>query len=123
MSLDLKKYVYDIKRYIFFLKEWLSQILALLSIVGERRQGRGVWVLTPQGEKKIVAVGVRVHQWIISHRISLNVSNDLSPYDSIVPCGLKDFGVTSLKDLGLTVSLEEVDTLLQKTFESTLGKL
>ncbi len=124
VMMDLKKYVCDIKRYIVFLEEWLIQTLALLSIGGERRPGRiGVWVVTPQGEKKIAAVGVRVHQWITSHGISLNVSNDLAPYDSIVPCGLQGFGVTSLKDLGLAISLEEVDALLQKTFVSSLDKL
>ena len=117
VMVDLKKYECDIKKYVAFLEEWIIRALALLEVKGERRAGRiGVWVVTPEGEKKISAIGVRVHRWITSHGIALNVCNDLAPYQQIIPCGLPSFGVTSLKELGVTISLGEVDELLRKTF-------
>ncbi|MEI8320524.1 MAG: lipoyl(octanoyl) transferase LipB [Alphaproteobacteria bacterium] len=124
VMMNLKPYACDIKKYVFFLEEWIIETLSQLGISGERRAGRiGVWVVTPDGEKKIAALGVHLHQWITSHGISLNVSNDLKPYDSIVPCGLKDFGVTSLKEQGILVSMDEVDALLKETFSRVFGRI
>lgn len=115
--IDLKKHTLDIKKYIFLLEEWIIQTLRFFSIKGEHRPGRiGVWVTTPEGEKKIAAIGVQVRNWVTSHGVALNICNDLHPYTHIIPCGLKEFGVTSLQELGVNTSLEEVDKVLRKTF-------
>ena len=96
------------------LEDWLIRTLACFNVRGERRQGRvGVWVDRGHGrEHKIAAVGVRVRRWVAYHGVSLNVDPDLSHYDGIVPCGIRGHGVTSLVDLGLPLTLEEVDAEL-----------
>ena len=117
LMLDLKEYYQDIKRYVFELEEWIIQTLLHFGVKGERREGRvGIWVNKGGEEYKIAALGVRVQKWVTSHGLALNVSPDLMAYQHIIPCGISDFGVTSLKDLGVHVSMEEVDTVLQNTF-------
>ena len=77
----------------------------------------GIWVVHPDGvEEKIAAIGVRVRKWITYHGLSINVHPDLSHYDGIIPCGISEHGVTSLKGLGHNVSLADVDAALKKTF-------
>ena len=117
LMLDLNTRYLDIRRYVFELEEWLIQTLACFDIRGERRNGRvGIWVQKDERDHKIAALGIRVQKWVTSHGIALNVHPDLTAYQSIIPCGLKDYGVTSLADLGLQVSLEEVDEVLRQTF-------
>lgn len=102
VMMDLKKRqsAPDIRKYVWQLEEWIIRALDVLGVKGERRQGRiGIWVDTPQGEKKIAALGVRVRHWITFHGISINVDPDLSHFGGIVPCGISDYGVTSLKEL------------------------
>ena len=96
----------------------MIQTLGAFGVAGERRSGRiGVWVARPGGrEQKIAAIGVRVRKWITYHGISINVNPNLEHYSGIVPCGIEEFGVTSLDDLGVKASLEEVDKMLKKTF-------
>ena len=118
LMLNLKKrqQVPDIKSYVFALEEWIIQTLREFDIKGERREGRiGIWVDTPQGECKIAALGVRIRHWVTYHGIAINVAPDLSHFSGIVPCGIQEFGITSMHALGKEVSMEELDAVLQKT--------
>jgi lipoyl(octanoyl) transferase len=120
VMLDLRKSGQDVRRHVWRLEEWLIQTLGAFGVTGERRDDRiGVWVMLGDGtEKKIAAIGVRVRKWITYHGISINVNPDLEHYSGIVPCGIADYGVTSLHDLGIKASMNVVDTVLKKTFES-----
>ncbi|MFN7103744.1 MAG: lipoyl protein ligase domain-containing protein, partial [Pseudorhizobium sp.] len=95
-------------------------------IRGERREDRvGVWVRRPDKgadrEDKIAAIGIRVRKWVTFHGISLNVDPDLEHFSGIVPCGVQQHGVTSLVDLGLPVTMPEVDSILRQEFEVIFG--
>ena len=120
VMLDLKSRqgVPDIKKYVWQLEEWIIQTLAEFGITGERRCGRvGIWVAHDDGrEEKIAAIGVRVRHWITLHGIAINVDPDLSHFGGIVPCGISEHGVTSLKALGVDASMEEVDAVLKAKF-------
>lgn len=117
LMLDLKPRYQDIRRYVNELEEWVIQTLSCFGIKGERRKDRiGIWVQKNGRDCKIAALGVRVQKWVTSHGIAINVSPNLSHYNDIIPCGLKEYGVTSLFDLGFEISLKEIDEVLQKTF-------
>jgi len=130
--LDLRARRQDVRRFVFDLEEWTLRALARFSITAERRTGRvGVWVARPDKpplpdgstrEDKIAAIGVRIRHWVSFHGISINVEPDLSHYAGIVPCGIADHGVTSLVDLGLTVSLADLDIALVETFDEVFGE-
>ena len=112
VMLQLQGCMKDVRLYIYFLEEWIIQTLFHFNIVGKRCAGRvGVWVDTPEGEKKIAAVGVRIQKWVTSHGLSLNINPDLTLYEGITPCGLSEFGVTSLEDLGVKTTLKQVDSI------------
>jgi lipoyl(octanoyl) transferase len=120
--LDLKRRGADLKRHVYNLEEWLIRALQELGVTGERRQGRvGVWVDDKGKEAKIGAVGVRVRKWVTYHGISLNVSPDLSHYRGIVPCGIRDYGVTSLKELGAGATMGEVDRALRQSWKKVFS--
>lgn len=120
--LDLKRRDPDLRRYVGALEAWLIGTLSAFNVSGERREDRvGVWVPRAGGEDKIAAIGIRVRQWVSFHGISLNVDPDLSHFGGIVPCGVREHGVTSLADLGLLVSMAEVDTVLRVAFEEIFG--
>ncbi len=128
VMLDLKRRCPDIRRFVATLEEWIIRSLAAFSIAGERRDDRiGVWVPRPDKgaghEDKIAALGIRVKRWVSLHGIALNVDCDLSHFAGIVPCGIADprYGVTSLLDLGLPVTMAELDTVLQREFEPLFG--
>lgn len=115
--LDLRKRGRDLRRFVSMLEAWMISVLDELGIVGERREGRvGIWVRIGDGEAKIGAIGVRVRHWISFHGLSLNVDPDLSHFDAIVPCGVREHGVTSLHELGLHLTAEEIDALLKRHF-------
>ncbi len=117
VQLNLKKRTPDIKKYIFDLEEWLIRTLATLGVIGERRPNRiGIWVDTPNGEKKIAAIGVRLKKWVTLHGVALNVNPDLRHFEDIVPCGIQDYGVTSLNELDIDASMSDVDQALQQAF-------
>ena len=126
VMLDLNKRGKDIKKFIEKLEAWIIVSLAEFNIVGQRRSGRvGIWIERldkPKNadgllrEEKIAAIGVRVRKWITFHGLSINVDPDLSHFQGIVPCGIKEHGVTSLVDLGLPVSMTDVDIALKKSF-------
>ena len=126
VMLDLTKRGRDIRCLVQGLEQWVIDTLAAHNISGERREGRvGVWVPRPEKglarEDKIAAIGVRVRKWVTFHGISLNIAPDLSHYDGIVPCGITDQGVTSFEDLGLLLTLPEVDSGLRGRFEAIFG--
>ena len=114
VMLNLSQRERDLHQYIHKLEEWIIVALAVLGVVGERRTGRvGIWVVKRDGtEAKIAAIGVRVRRWVTFHGIALNVNPDLSHFSGIVPCGLAEYGVTSLHDLGSNATMEAVDKAL-----------
>lgn len=112
----------DVRRYVFDLEAWLIAALVRFGVTGERRPGRiGIWVETAKGEAKIAALGVRVSRWITTHGIALNVAPDLSHFGGIVPCGIAEYGVTSLEALGVKTDMAAVDAALMEAFEETFG--
>jgi len=130
--LDLNLRGRDVRKYVWSLEEWVIRTLAQFNVTGERRQGRvGVWVVRPDrparpdgqpAEDKIAAIGVRIRRWVTYHGIAINVEPDLSHFSGIVPCGIREFGVTSLVDLGLPVTMDDVDLALRRSFDSVFGK-
>jgi len=119
VMLDLRARGRSVANFINGLEQWLITTLAELDVTAERREGRvGVWVDRDDGrEEKIAAIGVRLRRWVSFHGISLNVSPDLSHFSGIVPCGISEHGVTSLKALGKTADMPQVDNILRARFE------
>ena len=127
--LDLKKRGNDIRRYVYDLELWLIQTLAEFSVIGERREDRiGIWVRqgvpsnSSYSEDKIAAIGVRVKKWVAFHGIALNIDPNLDHFEGIVPCGVADHGITSLWNLGITVTTSEVDSALKINFENVFER-
>jgi lipoyl(octanoyl) transferase len=117
VMLNLKNRGADVRGFVAGLEEWLIATLASLMVKGERREDRvGVWVRNSGREAKIAAIGIRVRRWVSFHGISLNVNPDLTHFDGIVPCGVKEHGVTSLVDLGLPVTMADADVALKASF-------
>src|SRR3954464_2625913 len=128
VMLDLKRRRPDVRAYVAGLEEWIIRALATLKVRGERREDRvGVWVRRPNKgaghEDKIAAIGVRLRRWVSFHGIAINVEPELAHFSAIVPCGVADprFGVTSLVDLGLPVTMEDVDVALRQAFVDVFG--
>ncbi len=126
--LDLGRRTQDLRAYVAALEEWIIRTLAAFNVRGERREDRiGVWVRRPDKgegcEDKIAAIGIRVRKWITLHGIAINVDPDLGHFSGIVPCGVAErrYGVTSLADLGLPVTMPEFDMALRATFEPLFG--
>ena len=129
--LDLNRRGRDIRAFVHGLESWVIDTLAEFGVTGEIREGRvGVWVARPDKpplpdgsmrEDKIAAIGIKLRRWVSFHGISINVEPDLSHYGGIVPCGITGHGVTSLVDLGLPVSMEDLDTALRVTFARRFG--
>jgi lipoyl(octanoyl) transferase len=120
--LDLKSRTPDVRAYVRDLEQWLIETLALFHVKGERREGRvGIWVQRGLKENKIAALGVRIKRWVTFHGVALNVDPDLSHFDGIVPCGVRAHGVTSLADLGIAVSMADVDVALKESFKKIFG--
>jgi lipoyl(octanoyl) transferase len=128
VMLDLRRRGQDVRRFVAALEEWIIRTLATFNVTGERREDRvGVWVRRPDKgdghEDKIAAIGIRLRRWISLHGIALNVDPDLGHFAGIVPCGIADprYGVTSLVDLGIPVTMPEVDGALKAAFEDVFG--
>ncbi len=103
----------DIKKFVWGLEEWLISTLRQFNIKGERRDGRvGIWVVDGGAEKKIGAIGVRVTRWVSWHGVALNVAPNLDHFAGIVPCGIREHGVTSLEALGISATMEDVDAAM-----------
>jgi lipoyl(octanoyl) transferase len=109
------------------LEDWVIGALRTFNVVGERRPGRvGIWVARGAGrEDKIAAIGVRIRRWVTLHGIAINLEPNLDHYSGIVPCGIGDenLGVTSLVDLGLPVTMADLDIALKASFERVFGPL
>ena len=119
VMLDLKRRGGDVRRYVHDLEEWIIRTLASFNVKGERREGRvGIWIDRGHGrEDKIAAIGVRIRRWVTFHGISINLEPDLTHFEGIVPCGIAGHGVTSLADLGLPVTMADLDVALKAAFE------
>ncbi|MEN8832507.1 MAG: lipoyl(octanoyl) transferase LipB [Pacificibacter sp.] len=130
--LDLNKRGKDVRKFVQTMEEWVIAALAEFNVKGEIREGRvGVWVerddkpLTVTGKKaedKVAAIGLRIRKWVSFHGLSINVEPDLSHFDGIVPCGITEYGVTSLVDLGLPVTMDDVDIALKRAFENVFAQ-
>ena len=122
--LDLKARRPDLRAYVAALEDWIIAALDAVNVRGERREDRvGVWVERPErgGEDKIAAIGIRVRRWVAFHGIAINVEPDLTHYGGIVPCGVREHGVTSLVDLGLPIEMMDFDVALRAAFETRFG--
>jgi len=129
--LDLNRRGRDVRCFVNRLEDWVIRTLAEFNVRGERRAGRvGVWVTRPDKapnpdgtprEDKIAAIGVKLRRWVSFHGISVNVEPDLSHFDGIVPCGIREHGVTSLVDLGLPVTMADLDVALQRQFDTVFN--
>lgn len=128
LMLDVGQRGRDVRCFVRDIEVWVIATLAQFGVVGEVRPGRvGVWVARPDKspaadgtlrEDKIAAIGIRLRRWISFHGFSINVDPDLSHFSGIVPCGIRDQGVTSLVDLGLPVTMSDLDLALRATFEA-----
>lgn len=124
VMLDLAARGGDIRKYVWQLEEWIIRTLAIFGVTGERRDGRiGIWVVLPDSsEAKIAAIGVRVRSGVTYHGIAINVAPELAHFNGIVPCGIAEFGVTSLHALGKTITMDMLDEALQSTFDEIFGE-
>ena len=129
--LNVGKRGHDVRRFVQQLESWVIAALGEFNVQGHIREGRvGVWVERPEkprllnggpAEDKIAAIGIRLRKWVSFHGISINVEPDLDHFTGIVPCGITEFGVTSLVDLGLPVTMADVDVALKRSFEGVFG--
>jgi lipoyl(octanoyl) transferase len=121
--LNLKKRGADVRQFVRNLEGWVIDTLAEFGVTGERREGRvGIWVEDQGTEKKIAAIGIRIRHWITFHGISLNVNPELDHFSGIVPCGISEYGVTSLNDLGIDCSMADVDAALRSCFNKKFAE-
>jgi lipoyl(octanoyl) transferase len=124
LILDLEKRGRDIRRFVHSLEGWMIDALADLGVAARREPGRiGIWTGQGQAEAKIGAIGVRVRRWVTMHGFSINVAPDLGHYGGIVPCGIAEYGVTSLAALGLESTIEPLDRALKRNFTAFLNSL
>jgi lipoyl(octanoyl) transferase len=124
LMIDLDKRGRDIRRFVHSLEGWLIAALADLGVAARREPGRiGLWVGSGAQEAKIAAIGVRVKRWVTLHGFSVNVDPDLSHFSGIVPCGISEFGVTSLAALGKTARMPDLDAALSANFSRFLAEL
>ncbi len=131
VMLDLKRRRQDVRAFVAALEEVIIATLQTMNVRGERREDRvGVWVRRPDrpslpdgtmAEDKVAALGIRLRKWVTFHGLSLNVEPDLEHFSGIVPCGISGYGVTSLVDLGLPVTMTDVDVSLRQSFETVFG--
>jgi lipoyl(octanoyl) transferase len=131
VMLDLKRRRQDVRAFVSALEDVVIGTLADMNIRGERREDRvGVWVARPerprlpdgsQAEDKIAAIGIRLRKWVSFHGFSLNVDPELDHFSGIVPCGISQYGVTSLVDLGQLVMMSDVDTIIRANVERVFG--
>ncbi len=131
VMLDLKRRKPDVRAFVAALEQWIIETIDAFNIRAERREDRvGVWVQRPEKpsladgscrEDKIAAIGIRLRRWVSFHGISINVEPELDNYQGIVPCGITGHGVTSLVDLGLPITMDDLDVVLKQKFEARFG--
>ena len=118
VMLDLGARNPDVRAYVQALEAWIIDTLASFGVTGQRRDGHpGIWVAGDGQLDKIAAIGVRISRWVSWHGIAINLDPDLSAFDRIVPCGVRDGGVTSLAAQGITCDMAQLDTALAACFE------
>ncbi len=127
VMLDVGKRGHDVRRFVQQLEDWVIRALSEFNLTGHIRCGRvGVWIERPDkprtitgaiAEDKIAAIGIRLRKWVSFHGISINVEPDLEHFSGIVPCGITEYGVTSLVDMGLPVTMSDVDLALRRSFD------
>lgn len=132
VMLDLKRRREDVRAFVAALEEWIIRALDSFNVKGERREDRvGVWVKRPEkpalpdgtaAEDKIAAIGIRLRRWVSFHGIAINVEPELAHFGGIVPCGISGYGVTSLVDLGLPVTMDDLDLALSASFQDIFGQ-
>lgn len=125
LMLDLKKRsLQDIRLYVKMLEDTIIKTLEEFGVKGERREGRvGIWVNNNFKDYKIAALGVRVKKWVTMHGLAINIDPNLKHYEGIVPCGIKEHGVTSLKALGIDCDFKSFDTVYLKKFQKVFKDL
>jgi lipoyl(octanoyl) transferase len=124
LVLDLEKRGKDIRCFVHSLEGWMIGALGQLGVEARREPGRiGIWTGNGQDEAKIGAIGVRVRRWVTMHGFSINVAPDLTHFGGIVPCGIAEYGVTSLERLGLEPSMKLLDQALEQSFPAFLNDL
>ncbi|MCA0919318.1 lipoyl(octanoyl) transferase LipB [Pseudooceanicola nanhaiensis] len=131
VMLDLNRRGRDVRCFVRQLERWVIETLDQFNLRGEIRQGRvGVWIARPDKpalpdgsmrEDKIAAIGIRLRKWVSFHGISINVEPELEHFGGIVPCGISGHGVTSLVDLGLPVTMDDLDVALRASFDTVFG--
>ena len=128
VMLDLNRRKPDIRAYVWNLEEWVARALARFGVQALRRQGRvGLWVELarhgglPGAEAKIAAIGVRVRRWVTYHGVAINLAPDLTHYSGIVPCGIREHGVTSLAALGVPATMADLDRALRHEWDGVFG--
>ena len=130
VMMDLNRRGRDVRCFVQDLERWVIATLGEFGLTGHIREGRvGVWIERPEkqrlpdgrmAEDKIAAIGIRLRKWVSFHGISINVEPDLSHFGGIVPCGITDYGVTSLVDLGLPVMMDDLDVALRAQFDAVM---
>ncbi|MGB3456830.1 MAG: lipoyl(octanoyl) transferase LipB [Litorimonas sp.] len=123
LMLDLRQRGRDVRCFVSGVEQLVIDTLGEFGVAGGRRDGRvGVWVDLPDGtEAKIAAIGIRIRRWASFHGLSINVDPDLSHFSGIVPCGIAEHGVTSLRALGVEATMAQVDAVLRRQFERLFG--
>ena len=124
VMLDLNRRGRDVRCFVHAIEQWVIAALARLGIASFTAPGRvGIWTLDGAHEAKIGAIGVRVKRWVTLHGFAVNVKPDLGHFDGIIPCGLPDFGVTSIEKLGKTPDFVALDAALSLEFAAFLDRL
>ena len=125
VMLDLSKRGKDVRCYVHALEGWVIDAVARFGVEARRAEGRiGIWCYTPSGqEAKIGAIGVRIRRWVTCHGFAINVAPNLSHFGGIIPCGIADYPVTSLADLGIDATLHDLDEALARTLPDFVNAL
>ena len=125
LMLNLRqRHAMDIRQYIYLLEAMVIDALRSCNIKGERRNGRvGIWVQKSGKDYKIAAIGVRVRKWITYHGVAVNITPDLSFYESIIPCGIREHGITSMQELGVDIAYDAFDRLLKQSIVKYLANM
>jgi len=121
VMLDLQRRTPDVRAYVHTLEAWIITALATFGVTGTRREGLpGIWVASPTAPDrldKIAAIGVRISRWVTLHGVAINLDPDLAGFDAIIPCGVRDGGVTSLRQLGIEADMDALDNALRNAFD------
>jgi lipoyl(octanoyl) transferase len=124
LVLDLERRGRDIRRFVHALEGWMIAALGDVGVAARREPGRiGIWTGSGASEAKVGALGVRVKRWVTMHGFSINVAPDLAHFGGIVPCGIAEYGVTSLEALGAGTEMSALDAALASSFPRFLSDL